>query len=65
MFRFIDPKIIPDQLNLDDANRETTKSFKEKIKEIKNQRNGYKLIYEIKDQMDKNSEALNLLKTLS
>lgn len=35
IFRFIDPKIIPEQLNLDDANRETTKSFKEKIKEIK------------------------------
>jgi len=42
--KHIDPKINAELLNLEDNQRETTKAFKDKIKELKKKINGFKIV---------------------
>ncbi|CAD8124200.1 unnamed protein product [Paramecium sonneborni] len=59
--KHIDSKINPEQLNLEDNNRETTISFKEKLKQLRQQHNGLKFIQEVHLQYEKNNLALEFL----
>ncbi|CAD8191597.1 unnamed protein product [Paramecium octaurelia] len=61
--KHIDTKINPEQLNLDDNNRETTISFKDKLKQLRQQHNGLKFIQEVQQQYEKNDMALEFLST--
>ncbi|CAD8194955.1 unnamed protein product [Paramecium pentaurelia] len=59
--KHIDSKINPEQLNLEDNNRETTISFKDKLKQLRQQHNGLKFIQEVNEQFEKNNKALEFL----
>ncbi|CAK62612.1 unnamed protein product (macronuclear) [Paramecium tetraurelia] len=61
--KHIDSKINPEQLNLEDNNRETTISFKDKLKQLRQQHNGLKFIQEVNEQYQKNNLALDFLST--
>ncbi|CAD8208946.1 unnamed protein product [Paramecium octaurelia] len=61
--KHIDSKINPELLNLDDNNRETTISFKDKLKQLRQQHNGLKFIQEVNEQYQKNNLALDFLST--
>ncbi|CAD8190115.1 unnamed protein product [Paramecium pentaurelia] len=61
--KHIDAKINPEQLNLEDNNRETTISFKDKLKQLRQQQNGLKFIQEVYQQYEKNNMALEFLST--
>ncbi|CAD8098257.1 unnamed protein product [Paramecium primaurelia] len=61
--KHIDAKINPEQLNLEDNNRETTLSFKDKLKQLRQQQNGLKFIQEVYQQYEKNNMALEFLST--
>ncbi|CAK64499.1 unnamed protein product (macronuclear) [Paramecium tetraurelia] len=61
--KHIDAKINHEQLNLDDNNRETTISFKDRLKQLRQQHNGLKFIQEVQLQYEKNDMALEFLST--